>query len=155
MIPRDFIGVTVDTCLQCAGIFFDEGEVNEIRARGGNVAFQELDELIQPTPEYFALEENKYRKCPSCVATMRRYRYMYSSPVFLDSCESCGGIWVENGELTKMKEYLEGQKLSKTAPLSPERDEAVATLDAIAIEQHAKADRAHRIARFLSFHPWS
>jgi Zn-finger nucleic acid-binding protein len=144
----------IDTCPDCGGIFFDEGEVSQIRARGGNQAFEDLDEMVQPKPEYLHLEENKHRRCPNCTSTMRRYRYMYTSPVFLDSCDSCGGIWIDNGELKKMKEYLDAEKKGKRSRVDFERDEVVATLDALTIEQHAKAERAHWAARALSFYPW-
>lgn len=154
MVPCVFFGVEVDTCETCGGIFFDEGEVSQIRTRGGDSAFEELDELVQPSPEYMPLEEHLHRRCPACAATMRRYRYMYTSPVMLDSCESCGGIWIDNGELKRMKAYLDVEKAGIKRGFNPERDEMAATLDALSIQQHEKAERAHWIARAMSFYPW-
>jgi len=154
MNPRSFFGVLVDTCGTCGGIYFDEGEVSQIRARGGDRAFEELDAIVQPAPEYFNLEENLHRRCPNCLAGMHRFRYMYTSPVFLDSCESCGGIWIENGELTKMKNYLAAAKTAPKPELTPEEAEIGATIDALSIERHEKANSAHRFARAISYYPW-
>ena len=154
MMPRSFFGVLVDTCGTCGGIFFDEGEVSQIRARGGDRAFEELDNLIQPEPGYVHTEENMYRRCPKCTITMHRFRYMYNSPVFLDSCENCGGIWIENGELKRMKEYLQSGKTENKSGVIQERDEAIATLDALTIEQQDKARRAHWIANAMAYYPW-
>ena len=77
---------------------------------------------------------------------------MYTSPIFLDSCESCGGVWIDNGELKQMKDYLEAAKTPRTA--NPALSEAVATLDVMIEADHEKAQRAHRIAWAMSRQPW-
>jgi len=154
MTPRSFFGVLVDTCPECGGIFFDEGEVSQIRARGGDRAFEELDDIVQPNPNHIPHEESQFRKCPSCLSGMHRFRYMYSSPVFLDSCESCGGVFIENGELKQMKEYLQAGKSKQAPVLDPESKEDVATLEVMTIEQNEKAHRAHWVARAMAFYPW-
>ena len=154
MTPLSFLDVLVDTCPQCAGIFFDEGEVSEIRARGGDKAFDQLDTMVQPSPDYFPHEGSRFRRCPNCQSTMHRYRYMYTSPIFLDSCEACGGVFVEDGELKQMREYLHSAKPELSPEILRERDEAVATLDAMITEQHAKADRARWAMNAMAFYRW-
>ena len=151
MLQKSFFGVLVDTCPNCAGIFFDEGEVNAIRSQGGERAFYELDDLVQPCPFYFAPDEqNTYRKCPNCLACMRRVQYLYTSPVTLDSCDSCGGTFIDNGELQQMKAYLEaGKALDQSDP-----KQIAAGLDIHTIEQRDKARRLHWIAGAMAFYPF-
>jgi Zn-finger nucleic acid-binding protein len=100
--------VTVDACPHCAGIFFDEGEINQMRLDGDDT-LAELDERVQPaedfTIDFMALEEPP-RQCPSCKHEMDKMRYLYDSPVILDSCPNCGGVWVEDGELKHMRAVL-------------------------------------------------
>ena len=154
MTQLSFLDVLVDTCPQCAGIFFDEGEVSQIRARGGEKAFDDLDSIVQPAPDYVPHEGSKFRRCPNCQSSMHRYRYMYASPIFLDSCESCGGVFIEDGELKQMRDYLHAEKPSLKPEVIQERNEAIATLDAMITEQHAKADRARWGINAMAFYPW-
>jgi Zn-finger nucleic acid-binding protein len=150
MLPKSFFGVLVDTCPDCAGIFFDEGEVTAIRSKGGGRAFYELDGLVQPCPFYFAPDEpNLYRKCPNCLACMRRVQYLYTSPITLDSCDSCGGVFIENGELQQMKAYLDAVKAGE--PSDPK--EVAANLDIHTIEQKDRARRLQWIAGAMAFYP--
>ena len=105
---KDFSGLVLDACPKCAGVFFDDGELADLRRRG-DAAFTEVDDKIQPAETLDAHFTPKLRMCPGCGAAMNAFRYLYSSPVILDSCGACGGIWVDNGELKQMQEYLRGQ----------------------------------------------
>jgi len=148
MIPRSFFGVLVDTCGGCGGIYFDEGEVSKIRAQGGPKAFEELDNMIQPEPGHVPSADDGQRRCPGCKATMTRFRYMYASPVFLDSCDACGGVWIENGELIQMKEYLEAAKAGK------EPKPTTVPIGTILHDRQEKARRAHVAAQAMAYLPW-
>ena len=81
---------------------------------------------------------------------MRRIQYLYTSPVTLDSCDTCGGVFIENGELQQMKAYLEAGKNEK--PTDPKQ--VAADLDIHTIEQRDRASRLHSIAGVLAFYPF-
>jgi len=104
LVPREFQGITIDACPRCAGIFFDEGEVNALKARGLQ-AMEELENQIVPEVIQEAIAD-KFRLCPHCKSSMDKFRYMYHSDVVLDECGVCGGIWVQDGELGRMREVL-------------------------------------------------
>jgi Zn-finger nucleic acid-binding protein len=89
-------------------VFFDDGELTELR-RQGDAALAQLDEAVHPEEGYLASPDRHLRICPGCGSGMSPYRYLYSSPVILDSCEDCGGIWIDNGELKLMQEYIRGE----------------------------------------------
>jgi Zn-finger nucleic acid-binding protein len=101
---REFQGITVDACSKCAGIFFDEGEVAALKARG-LAAMDELEAAIVPQIAVEATQ-GKFRRCSNCGSAMDKFRYMYNSDIVLDECERCGGIWVQDGELGRMREVL-------------------------------------------------
>jgi len=104
LTARDFQGITIDTCPKCAGIFFDEGEVNQLKGKGLQ-AMEELEDAIVPEEQHEATAD-KFRLCPNCKDSMDKFRYMYHSDVVLDECGQCGGIWVQDGELGRMREVL-------------------------------------------------
>jgi Zn-finger nucleic acid-binding protein len=105
LVRKDFSGLELDACPQCAGVFFDDGELTDLR-RQGSEAFGALDEEINPEQTNEVRAVAKLRLCPGCGNAMTAFRYLYSSPVILDSCDNCGGIWIDNGELKQMQEYL-------------------------------------------------
>lgn len=108
--------VTVDACPRCAGVFFDEGEINQIRLDGDD-ALAKLDEAVQPSEDFvidFQHHVEKARVCPNCRSEMDKMRYLYNSPIVLDSCGHCNGVWVENGELEKMADVLKEAETTKS-----------------------------------------
>jgi Zn-finger nucleic acid-binding protein len=136
-------GVHLDTCRKCAGIFFDDGEIATVK-RQSPIALSELDSLIEPEEAGDAFRHEKVRLCPACSTTMTAYRYMYSSPVVLDACENCGGIWVENGELRMMAEYARGPQGTDT------NEAVVAQMKAITEASIHRAKIAERSMRLMS-----
>jgi Zn-finger nucleic acid-binding protein len=124
---RDFDGLVLDTCSKCAGVYFDEGELTELRRRGEQ-ALTALDEQVQPSELQHERHEECLRVCPGCGNGMHQFRYLYSSPVLLDSCEDCGGVWIDNGELKAMQEYLQlelgSQRVAREVAAGPQNDRA-------------------------------
>lgn len=104
---RHFQGVMIDSCPKCAGIFFDSGEVLELKRKGVE-AMRELEDEIVPTVTVEPSAE-KLRQCPSCAVSMEKFRYLYHSNIVLDECDKCGGIWVQDGELGNMSDFLAHQ----------------------------------------------
>jgi Zn-finger nucleic acid-binding protein len=113
LVPTDFHGVQVDACSNCGGIFFDEGEVSQIRQQGSS-ALELLDSQIVGQMAGGASRDAKL--CPNCRVRMDEYRYLYTSPVVLNSCSHCGGIWAQDGELRQMAEHLKNEKESAIPP---------------------------------------
>jgi Zn-finger nucleic acid-binding protein len=108
MEVQRYYGVTVDVCPACAGLWLDEGELR---------ALMQIDPLILLSIEDRALPDVQYnpdetvqRRCPRCAIPLHPYRYLYDSPVELDGCEQCHGIWVDNGELRKVYAELQARQ---------------------------------------------
>lgn len=46
------------------------------------------------------------RLCPNCETPLLVCHYGHASTVVLDTCEACRGVWVEEGELERIREWL-------------------------------------------------
>jgi Zn-finger nucleic acid-binding protein len=78
---------------------------------------------------------------------MDKFRYMYSSNLMLDECERCGGIWVQDGELRRMREILEAEGVSKAgSPVSASVSSAKA---AEARPSEGYVSRIRRVHQFI------
>ena len=106
--PRDgsllakatMLGLELDKCHACDGIWCDRGELERLR----DSKLPEIEEAIErkygnPKPVEGGL--TGYMRCPRCGdARLFSYRYTYIRPVTVDRCERCHGIWLDKGELS-------------------------------------------------------
>ncbi|MCW5945656.1 MAG: zf-TFIIB domain-containing protein [Fimbriimonadales bacterium] len=102
----------LDACPICAGIWFEEDEILTVQSVQDGL--RSLDQKVQPTG--FGRGQGPFRLCPMCDSPLIRYRYLYTSNVELDGCDSCGGCWVENGELSAMQEFLFRERTEASSP---------------------------------------
>lgn len=107
-----FLGTYVDVCPNCAGIWFDEGELLAL-AREGQQTLETLDRSFQPSREILDLPD-KAKRCPRCNLVLQSQNYLYSSPVKIDVCPNCNGVFVEDKELTQIQQWL--KKSSEIEP---------------------------------------
>jgi len=127
----DVRGVRVDTCQTCAGIWFDAGELKQLRSSGPS-AWVDLESRVAPrTEETTASPGHMMKTCPQCSLPMHAYRFLYNSNITLDECNQCGGIWVDDNELAAMAEYLaQAEKELSGLPkgmLTPEEMDRIAS----------------------------
>lgn len=144
MEVQRYYGVAVDICPACAGIWFDESELK---------ALLQIDLLIllsledRAVPDvYYSPEETIQRRCPRCAIPLHPYRYLYDTPIELDGCAQCHGIWVENGELRKIHEVLQAQR---TLDMDEEEKRRLAVAQ-YEMESQEQVDRANMLASLFS-----
>jgi hypothetical protein len=91
-------GVTVDMCKDgCGGIWFDAGELRKLEKAGAGVGESLLDAAPAPGAR---VDPGKRLRCPKCVdVVLARHPSSAESPVLVDECPSCGGYWLNAGEL--------------------------------------------------------
>lgn len=109
--PRDgtvlqrvtLFGVELDKCHCCDGIWCDRGEMERLVAANIEDA-EEIIERKYGDPKFVSDEVDGYMRCPRCGGNTRlmRYHYTYVTPVMLDRCEKCFGIWLDDGELNSV-----------------------------------------------------
>ncbi|OYT70004.1 MAG: hypothetical protein CFK49_02380 [Armatimonadetes bacterium JP3_11] len=111
--PQVHLGVTIDVCPACAGIWFDEGELVRLHQLDDEV-LPRIDALYQP--QVTSYDPPWERLCPNCRQLLRPYNYLYTSNIRLDTCEQCGGVWVDNGELEVMYRVLQDARAAEVPP---------------------------------------
>ncbi len=102
--------LAVDVCPDCGGVFLDSGELNAL-ATGmhGDIEYCSIDEDFH---------RNRFpeRQCPKCPdQPMRKINLLRLSDLIFDLCPSCGGFFLDKGEVEKMNEELKNLTPNKEA----------------------------------------
>lgn len=116
--PRDgtglskvrMMGVELDKCHACDGIWFDRGELERLRD-SGEAGVEETIEETYGNPATTGGEVAGYMRCPSCGGRLLEFNYSWVQPVKVDRCDGCSGIWLDKGELaaiTAQKKAVDG-----------------------------------------------
>lgn len=94
--------IEVDVCKNgCGGVWFDSNEIK---------AFDEPSEIdgekilsVERDPK-ITIESDKKRVCPKCPAQpLVRQFFDTKGQVTIDQCWSCGGVWLDSGELKSIR----------------------------------------------------
>jgi Zn-finger nucleic acid-binding protein len=107
MEPTDFMGLSLDVCPQCAGIWFDDGELATL-AKTSPDSLEVLEERFSPEFE-IVTDSSRFKHCPRCDTRLETYKYAYDSAVSVDSCPTCHGVFVDEQELSKIHEAIEAK----------------------------------------------
>ncbi len=98
----DVDGLVVDVCRAgCGGVWFDNFELRRVDA---------LDEKLGTALAHLefnpgAIVLTEKRPCPKCAGvTMLQHKFSREKPVLVDECPSCGGIWLDGGELAEIRQ---------------------------------------------------
>jgi hypothetical protein len=125
----------IDICRDgCAGIWFDKDELEAVDE--GKEPFPE--ELLQVLRNAnVVIDHSKDRHCPKCANQVLAEQYYDSTgQVAIDTCMTCGGHWLDTGELKSVRQdNTEGAK----------RDEAINNYMQRNKERIKKIDSSHRV----------
>lgn len=98
-------GVNIDICMDgCGGLFFDNRELQMFDEKNENI-----DDIIQAVEnnDFKPVDESLPRYCPACGAKMVKNFASIKKEVHIDDCYACGGKFLDNGELTKIRSQYE------------------------------------------------
>ena len=99
LAPVTLIGIELDKCHKCDGIWFDQGELERIR----DAKLTEAETVLENkfgSPAVAESTTDGYMQCPRCEGgRLQRSHYTYLNPVKVDRCDKCYGIWLDQGEL--------------------------------------------------------
>lgn len=107
-------GINIDICKDgCGGIFFDNRELKY---------FDEQYEIMDATikeieaKEFPPVDGSAERICPACGAKMIKNSTKAEGTITIDECYSCGGKFLDHGELTQMRaEFVTEKQRSEDA----------------------------------------
>lgn len=96
------LGINLDICTDgCGGIYFDNREFER---------FDEKDEDISKIlekisgKEFAPVDQSQTRICPNCGTKMVKNSSSIHKKIEVDDCYSCGGKFLDNNELQKIRE---------------------------------------------------
>ena len=104
---KDVEGVTVDVCWVCEGIWFDKDELIKV-LEADSKDFNTIDvarsgfdgkEAVSMKAEF----DKKTGKCPKCEDKTELERKDFKNKIFADVCPKCSGIWLDGGEIHKLR----------------------------------------------------
>ncbi|HUU02937.1 MAG TPA: rhomboid family intramembrane serine protease [Myxococcota bacterium] len=106
MSPIEHEGVTVDVCPGCRGIWLDPGELAFLRG---------ADEDLPATPESIGAGDHYLKTssyiCPRCQGSFDTFEYAPGTGLYIDRCESCKGIYLDAGELKKIRQVTARKRI--------------------------------------------
>lgn len=135
--------IKLDVCITCAGTWFDPSELRALLARDLLALEMLEDKAIRSVEQQTA--GPSLRHCPACEFPLEQYHYLYTSPVVLDTCTECGGMWVEDGELSRMHAWLEESR----KPASAEEKAGIVLAEAT-VEHHKTMARQHKLLHLFT-----
>ncbi len=105
---KNVAGMTVDICHGgCGGIWFDATELQRVDARAAATlhTVRQLGHVAAPAAGT--------RNCPRCSGQVlvRRW-FSEANSVEVDQCGKCAGIWLDDGEFSRLSAELKVPKLS-------------------------------------------
>ncbi|MDD4956406.1 MAG: zf-TFIIB domain-containing protein [Candidatus Omnitrophica bacterium] len=100
MVEKNF-GVKVDVCENCKGIWFDNMELKMLDEHSEGLGGALEEALKMPRTN----DENRGQiPCPKCQMPMHIHKYKRSQEVNVDECYSCGGFFLDPGELKEIRD---------------------------------------------------
>jgi Zn-finger nucleic acid-binding protein len=102
-----------------------------------------LEEAVVPSGAPVPVNQ-KVRRCPNTGTLLQPFHYLYDPPIVLDECPECGGVWVDDGELAKMLDWLAKSR----APITTDEKKRVATAK-LSIEAEQALNRQNALIAFM------
>ena len=143
-------GVTLDACRGgCGGVWFDRGELKRFDEPSETATSELLDIPRDPSVSY---DPSARRRCPHCDdVVMMQHSFSSTHKVVVDECPSCGGYWLDPGELASIRAEFsseDGRDAADSAYFEALFGGELAKERALSQEE---LERAHRVARMLRF----
>ena len=140
-------GADIETCESCGGEFVGPEALTHI-VRTREMRFDEaVKEITSNQIPQFGVpvqESERHLTCPQCEGSMTVNNYCGDSGVFVDRCDTCGGVWLDHEELQHVQSLLE-----RWADVSPEQiRELAGELERVRQETAEKTNRAFSGSRF-------
>lgn len=104
------MGITVDKCSRCKGIWMDAGEYEKIIES----SHQHSDMILDDLPPMEGLRLDAYTPlrvlCPSCKLILLEPESVHFEFIHhyiaIDRCKHCNGVWLDESELSLLFKYL-------------------------------------------------
>ncbi|MDY6911347.1 MAG: zf-TFIIB domain-containing protein [Chloroflexota bacterium] len=100
MIVVEHEHIELDYCPDCAGVWFDAGELELLlETMQLEKTILSIDSILT-SPE--AKSTEKKRKCPICHKKMKKSTVGHDPEVIIDACSRGDGLWFDAGEIGQL-----------------------------------------------------
>ena len=148
---RKVSGVTVDVCDDgCGGIWFDQGELSKF-----DEPTEEPGEALLDIPRRLGVNVDLSQRfrCPVCPDTvLMRHFFSAKRAVVVDECPTCGGYWLDPGELRSIRAEYPSEKARHEAARAYFKEvlgERMSGHEAQMEQQRERTQRLRHMFRFL------
>ena len=142
--------VTVDVCKKgCGGIWFDNFELQKF-----DEAHESAGEalLAIETNQSINLDRTKRLKCPKCDdVVMARHFFSVKRQVQVDECPGCASVWLDAGELGKIRSQFATQQEREQAAEEYYSEIFGDKLAKMRAQSKEKLQKSRRIANMFRF----
>lgn len=92
--------IAYDVCEKCGSLWLDKGELDKLAFQvDGSIEFSSQEPIDRATEQAIT--------CPRCEGkALDRVRFIGHSEITLDRCSSCGGFWLDGGEIDSINREL-------------------------------------------------
>ncbi len=142
--------LTVDVCKNgCAGIWFDNFElqkVDEKQEAAGEflLQFEKRNNIV--------IDYTQPRLCPKCDKQIMMKHFMsIKREVEIDECPACGGIWLDMGELGKIRKQFDTDQQRRFAAEQYFQETFGGELVSMRTANEIKLQKAQRLKKSLRF----
>lgn len=101
-------GINIDICTNgCGGIFFDNREFDKFDEQ-----HEDVSEILKNITgkSFEPVDSSKDRICPSCGSKMVKNHTSVKGEIEVDDCYVCGGKFLDNDELQKIRAEYENNE---------------------------------------------
>lgn len=116
------MGVEIDRCVNCGGIWLDAGELKALVAnRPGPGTDAQLEATIdqlsraRPTDTVPRLADVASTACPACAGKLTIVNFADSH---IEQCNGCHGVFVDRGELAKAMKLVDSSEATTIMALA-------------------------------------
>lgn len=122
--PIVIMGVEIDRCINCGGLWLDSGEIKELIAKrpapGSDAQLEGMiDQLAQIRPTAGAPPPRPAdvvnTACPSCGGKLTIATF---GDAAIEQCNGCDGVFVDRGELAKAMKLIDSNEATTIMALA-------------------------------------
>ncbi|MBL7084782.1 MAG: zf-TFIIB domain-containing protein [Candidatus Omnitrophica bacterium] len=143
-------GIKVDICKKgCGGIWFDNFELQKVDEQHETKGEALLD--IEKDPS-IAVDISKTRMCPRCSEQklVKHFRSI-KGKIEVDECYACGGVWLDQGELGKIRNQFDNEQAKGQAAKEYFADAFGAELTKMRAGSQKGLEKAQKFAKAFRF----
>ena len=98
----------VESCLYCAGVWFEAGELSVLLQSGPTVVKQ-LEQKLDMSRQGSRSKNypDSSARCPGCQFQMERKAFGSMQGLIVDTCTYCNSVWLDSGELASAYQFME------------------------------------------------